>query len=76
MNINQEIQCYGCTIEAFKQSIEDTASFKVNGPGFIAISILSDVQEMMARGQNESARQAVNRVKWILDEYNCGIEPR
>lgn len=73
MGINEEIQMFGCTLEEFRKSIERTPTFKVSGPGMIAMSILSDAQEHMARDNNESARQAINRAKWIISEYNCGL---
>ena len=62
-----QIQMFGITTERMEQLFGD---FK--NPQFIAMSILSDVQEMIERGDNEYARQSINRVKWLIDNKMRG----
>jgi hypothetical protein len=38
------------------------------GPVWLAASIASDVQELLAREEYEEARQLLNRMKWVLFE--------
>jgi hypothetical protein len=66
---NREIAMYGCAIADFKESIEDSFTFKLSGPTMVAMSLMSDAQEEMAHGMTENARQTINRAKWILSEY-------
>lgn len=40
-----------------------------HSPSGLCMSLLSDVQEMIARDMKEEARQAINRVKYIIDEH-------
>jgi len=52
------------------------AMFQMNrgprNPQMLAMSILSDAQEMMAAGDAESARQYINRAKWVISEKLWG----
>jgi hypothetical protein len=62
------LKMYGCDIEAFLTSCRESISMQTGGPGMVAASLLSDVQELMAAGCEEEARQTINRVKrWISD---------
>lgn len=69
VNKEREISMFGCEIADFKESIEDSFTFRVSGPAMIAMSLMSDAQEEMAHGMVENARQTINRAKWILSEY-------
>lgn len=42
----------------------------------LATAMLSDTQELIARGQTEKARQLLNRVKWVLNEKVPRSNPR
>ncbi|MBO0784346.1 MAG: hypothetical protein J2P37_36550 [Ktedonobacteraceae bacterium] len=65
-----ELQCYGCTQAESKAGIDQLVAFTNagrTGPANMALgSILSDVQELIARGRNEEARQYINRVKYAI----------
>lgn len=65
----RELAIYGCLIADFKESIEDSITFRCSGPAMCAMSLMSDAQEEMAHGMVENARQTINRAKWILSEY-------
>ena len=65
----REIAMYGCVIAEFKESIEDSFTFRVSGPAMIAMSLMSDAQEEIRCGNGEHARQTLNRAKWVLSEY-------
>ena len=45
---------------------EDKDSPFVGGNKLLAMSMISDAQEMIERGLNEEARQTLNRAKWVL----------
>jgi hypothetical protein len=65
-----EQQCYGCPIADFRVSLENSITFKLpNGRAMSAMSLMSDAQELMQRGQSNEARQALNRAKWLISEY-------
>jgi hypothetical protein len=40
-----------------------------NGHFMLAMSILSDAQEAMVHSDNETARQYINRAKFVLREW-------
>lgn len=70
----REVRCYGCTEAQMRESVEFTLRF--SGPGMMAMSILSDAQEMICTEYGEvdymraeDARQAINRAKWIISTY-------
>jgi hypothetical protein len=60
---------YGCDINEFRESLEDSITFKLTGPAMCAMSLMSDAQEEMAMGMTESARQTINRAKWVIGTY-------
>jgi hypothetical protein len=59
---------YGCSEDELIASWWSARSWHRAGT-MTVISMLSGVQEMIARGLNENARQAINRVKFCIDEY-------
>jgi len=69
MKQDRERSMYGCSMADFKESLEDSFTFKVSGPAMCAMSLMSDAQEEMAHGMVETARQTLNRAKWVLSEY-------
>lgn len=64
----RELKMFGCEIEPFVKSCEDSIAFKFSGMGMVIISMLSDVQEMIERDMKEDARQTINRVKYLVDK--------
>lgn len=69
MTSPDEKNMYGCSIVDFRESMEDSITFKVSGPEMIVASLMSDAQEELAHGLREFARQTLNRAKWVLFEY-------
>jgi hypothetical protein len=81
MTLRQELDMFGCSIEALRAAYAD--SFTMAGPALLVMSILSDVQEIMASvaegdssgatGERlELARQYINRAKFGVTEYLRG----
>ena len=70
----RQIKMYGCTEAELRESVEDSITFKFSGPAMVAMSYMSDAQELLAMaGDRESVREQVrqmlNCAKWILCEY-------
>lgn len=60
------LRCYGChpdeVLGALAGPIEE------DGLGSVLMSLLSDVQEMIAHGALEDARKALNRAKLVIHQ--------
>lgn len=74
----RQIRMYGCTEAELRQSIEDSITFKFSGPVMVAMSLMSDVQEIVSFGPYDgdrlanvmdTQRQMLNQAKWILATY-------
>jgi hypothetical protein len=52
---------FGCTSEELETLVKADRSRLT-----IALSVLSDAQELIQRGQAENARQAINRAKYMI----------
>jgi hypothetical protein len=65
----REIAMYGCEISKFQANVESSFTFKRSGPAMIVMSLLSDAQEETTFGMTETARQTINRAKWVLSTY-------
>ncbi len=72
----RDIRMYGCTEAQMREAVEQSITFRFSGPGMMAMSILSDAQEMINTEYGEvdymraeDSRQAINRAKWILSTY-------
>lgn len=61
-----EIKMFGCSLDDMVDGVKASLMFRSQGSVFFAMSILSDVQEMIERNQRELARQYINRAKYIL----------
>ena len=68
-----EIQAYGATKAEILESIEDSITLKLSGPGMVIASCLSDAQEMIEHGSSNDARQYINIAKMLMMEYNLGF---
>jgi len=66
---DRERSMYGCEISKFQESIESSITFKFSGPTMVVMSLLSDAQEESTFGMTETARQTINRAKWVLATY-------
>ena len=71
-NLQFELQAYGASKADVLESITDSITFKLSGPGMVAASYLSDAQEVLERNPN-AARQYINIAKLIMFEYELGF---
>jgi len=60
---------YGCTQDDMLCMMNDPINF-IGGHYMLAMSILSDAQECIARGKDETARQYINKAKYVLRQWN------
>jgi hypothetical protein len=59
-----QVQMFGCTTESI-----DAAITAGNTPLFMAMSLLSDVQEMLIMDPDDDRiRQTINRAKYLIDK--------
>ena len=70
----REVSMYGCTEAQMREAVEQSITFRFSGPAMMAMSLMSDCQEMVAYNQPsanilEDQRQTLNRAKWILSTY-------
>lgn len=75
-NLQWEMQAYGDYKDEIVNSVKDSITFKLSGPGMVIASYLSDAQEMIAMGASEKARQYINIAKMLLMEFELGFEGR
>jgi hypothetical protein len=69
---NFDKMMYGCDIEAFKESVKDSFTYKTTGGFMVIASLLSDAQEQLAHGQDFGARQTLNKAKALLFDMADG----
>lgn len=63
----RNIEMFGIAdIDEFVASVKESITYKFSGMPMVIMSILSDSQEEMARGQTEKARQTINIAKYLL----------
>jgi hypothetical protein len=75
-NLEWEMQAYGSPKAAILESITDSLTFKLSGPGMIVTSYLSDAQELIACNTSQTqnqARQYINIAKMIMMEFELGF---
>ena len=70
--IEWEMQAYGNTKSAILESITESLTFKLSGPGMIVASYLSDAQEVLEYNPN-TARQYINVAKMVMMEFELGM---
>ena len=70
-----EMQAYGASKDEILESVTESISFKLSGPGMVAASYLSDAQEVLESNPN-AARQYINIAKLIMFEYELGFNQR
>jgi hypothetical protein len=63
-----EKNCYGMTEADIREEYMNGITAKFSGLEMVAMSVLSDAQELMAMGRTESARKQINIAKFILSE--------
>lgn len=75
-NLQWEMQAYGNYKDEIVESVKDSITFKLSGPGMVVASYLSDAQEMIAVGASEKARQYINIAKMLMMEFELGFNGR
>ena len=65
---NFETNCYGMTEQAIREQYMDSITAKLSGLEMVVMGVLSDSQELLAMGRNESARKQMNVAKFIRSE--------
>lgn len=75
-NLQWEMQAYGNYKDEIVESVKDSITFKLSGPGMVVASYLSDAQEMIAVGSSEKARQYINIAKMLMFEFELGFNSR
>ena len=65
MTEDKHMKMYGCTHDDMVCMMNDPINF-IGGHSMLAMSILSDAQECIARGMYETARQYINRAKYVI----------
>ena len=73
-NLDWELQAYGASKESILESVKDSFTYKVSGPGMIIASYLSDAQEMIEYDSKESARRFINIAKMLMMEFELGFK--
>jgi len=63
-----EKKCYGITEQNIREQYIKSITAKMSGIEMVVMSILSDAQELLAMGQNDSSRKLMNIAKFILSE--------
>ena len=67
--LERQISMFGMTQEKLRAKVDSHIKEGFMTSGSLAVSILSDVQELMSMGYNEDARQLINQSKWIIHNY-------
>ena len=79
----REVRMYGCTETEMREAVEQSITFRFSGPAMMAMSLMSDCQEMVSYGPYdgdtlanilEDQRQTLNRAKWILGTYCMKVD--
>ena len=72
MTKEEQIKMFGCETAAI-----DEAMNRYNGQEtmMLAMSILSDAQHVMAHGDDETARQFINRAKYVISKDKSRYQP-
>ncbi len=71
-----EYQAYGGYKDEILESVKDSITFKLSGPGMVIASYLSDAQELIAGNDGERARQYINIAKMLMFEFELGFSSR
>ena len=66
-----EKNCYGMSTEDIREEYMNSITARLSGLEMVAMSVLSDAQELMTFGHeqaNDQARKNINIAKFILSE--------
>jgi len=59
----REIRMYGTTVDQMREAVEQSITFRFSGPAMMAMSLMSDCQEMVAYGPYDSDTLANNTIR-------------
>ena len=71
-NLEFEMGAYGAPKAEILNSVQESITFHLSGPGMVVASYLSDAQEIMEYSPN-TARQYINIAKMLMMEFNLGF---
>ena len=71
-----EMRMFGMPRDEILESVKESLTYKLSGPGMVIASYLSDAQEMIAFNDSERARQYINIAKMLMMEFELGFNPR
>ena len=70
---NQNRAMYGvANIDIYIDSVKESITYKTVGGNMIVAGLMSDAQELLSVGDNERARQTINRAKAVLFQIMDG----
>ncbi len=70
----KEVLIYGMSTEDIKEQYMNSITAKFSGLEMVVMGVLSDAQELLAMGRQESARKQMNIAKFILSEMIAAKE--
>lgn len=62
MKDQRDLDMFGCTHSDLLEMLEDS----IGSYEMLAMAIMSDAQHVMAHGDTETARQFINKAKWVV----------
>ena len=63
----RNMNMYGVAdIDAYVESVKESITYQFTGANMVVAGLMSDAQEQLAHGDNEGARQTLNRAKHLL----------
>ena len=69
----RDVSMFGASSEDIRDMVETSiyriTSEELHADAMMVMSILSDAQEVMAHGNVETARQYINRAKYVLNYF-------
>ena len=63
-----EKNCYGMSAQDIREQYMQGITARLSGLEMVAMSVLSDAQELLAMGRSEDSRKHMNIAKFILSE--------
>jgi len=66
-NDERDMLMYGCPVSELQDAIKDANSPLMGGGGMLAMSLLSDAQELLAMGASDRSRQMINCAKYVIN---------
>lgn len=68
LKYQRNIKMFGCDPKEMLEFLKQTPTYTTMGKDSLVMSMLSDVQELIAMGQTEESRLAINRIKYVIQE--------